>query len=185
MKVGIYYKAVVKDEAKIEEIVERFDNGKYKSLKLDFPLSKRYFKSTLTRTKDNFEEYMKEAYHDWAKSCLMVYGVMPSRFKGILFDLDPEAGSLGLVFGKFNDHEWKCNNYLPTHKSTKGFQTHMDAVNLLKELQPFVDELEVDDETGFWQTGNLQSAKKKFYEGLYGKNIWPEAKSTEGFSDSR
>src|SRR5574341_2140232 len=177
MKVGIYYKAMVKDEAKIEEIIERFDNGKYKILKLDFPLSKRYLKSALTRTKDNFEEYMKEAYHDWAKSCLMVYGLMPSRFKGLIFDLDPEAGSLGLVFGKFNDHEWRSHNYVPTYKSTKGFQTHIDAVNLLKELQPFVDELEVDDETGLWQTGNLKSAKKKFYEGLHGRNIWPEAKS--------
>lgn len=184
MKVGIYYKAMVKEEPNLDKIIQHFDNGQYKSLKFDLPLSKKYFKSAIKRTKDNFEEYMKEALHDWAKSCLMVYGVMPSRFKGILLDLDPEAGSLGLVFGKFGEREWRCNNYLPTYKSTKGFQTHADVVDLLKQLETLVDELQVDHETGLWNTGNLTFAKKKFYDGLYSKNVWPEAKSIEGFSDS-
>src|SRR5574341_96906 len=174
---SIFYKAKVNDVKKIDRIIKHFDREIYNPLKLDFPFDRKWLKLPGQYSHDNFEEYLKEAYHDWAKSCLMVYGLIPSRFKGIIFDLDPEAGSLGLVFGKFNDHEWRSHNYVPTYKSTKGFQTHIDAVNLLKERQPFVDELEVDDETGLWQTGNLQSAKKKFYEGLHGRNIWPEAKS--------
>src|SRR5574341_1179979 len=87
---SIFYKAKVNDVKKIDRIIKHFDREIYNPLKLDFPFDRKWLKLPGQYSHDNFEEYLKEAYHDWAKSCLMVYGLIPSRFKGIIFDLDPE-----------------------------------------------------------------------------------------------
>jgi hypothetical protein len=81
--------------------------------------------------------------------------------KGIKIQPDPNSDPLWLEFDK--------NNYIQEYCKTQfaGIGVHLKIISLLKEIEPYFNELFVIDEGEYWETNdaaNLQSSLDSYFE---------------------
>ncbi len=158
MKPSLYYRASVNSEGKIDKIVEHFEKEDYKTYKADFPFEPDWDENRGPSEEDVYSR-LKRCYHKWGRGCGSIYGKVPSHFKGVAIDLEWDVALLTFIFGKFGENDWRCHSFLPTYMAETGFTAHARAVGLLKELEPLVDELIVEDNTGLWNSTDPEIAK--------------------------
>ncbi|MCI0330684.1 MAG: hypothetical protein L0196_07000 [candidate division Zixibacteria bacterium] len=149
----------MRNPAKIDDVIKHFDQERYNPLKVDFPFDPELITYTTPIVGADRESCIRNVYHEWARACRHIYRRTPSHFRGIVLDLDPIAGSLSFVFGRFSEAEWRCHNYLPTYLAETNYKAHETAISFLKELEPLVDSLDVEETTGLWTPKHLRELK--------------------------
>lgn len=162
MGITIHYHAAVGEEQRIDEATRHFDRPDYNPRRVDFVIDRKWIKQGYLYQPDYRDNWEKYSLGSWADIIRERHGgKLPAKYKGIIFNIDEGCEPLWFAFGLYPD-AWHCRHFTKTQFAKGGFATHVKAINLLGELKSYVDELEVYDEVGFWETRNLMEAARIF-----------------------
>ena len=157
MGITIHYHAKAKQ---IHNIIEFFNHYKeYNPKIVDFPFHKKWVKRGAVYQPDYEENWDK--YHLCIGGKIKRYrynGRLPDHYRGIILELDKGCEPLWFTFGLYpdSDYKWNCDEFTKTQFAKKGFVTHVEVIDRLKELEPMVDYLKVKDEAKLWGKGDLE-----------------------------
>lgn len=161
MGITIHYKGKTREERRIEEIASHYEKKNFNKTYVDFAVEPRWIKYGYVHAPDYEEHWEKYNLSSWSDIIKEKHGnVLPERYKGIILHLDEGCEPLWLCFGKYDD--WRLHNFTKTQYAKNGYVTHMVAAELLKELNPFVDELHVYDEAEYYETADVKRLVKNF-----------------------
>ncbi len=159
MGITIHYQLMVDSEEKVDRITERFSSKSYDRKIVDCPFDFRLLESGYMDAPDmeqNWEEYALHSMADIIKG--EMGNRLPERFKGAVLLVDNGCEPFWLTFGDYGEQGWWNRHFTKTQYAREGFRTHVEIINMLRELNEMADYLKVIDETGLWESGDLEAA---------------------------
>jgi len=166
--VFLYYSAHAHSESQVRQIAESLRSQPYPKVMVDFPFDDRWTAPGYRHRDDYNENWTKYGLCSFARLVQDEWReLLPDHYKGAVISIDDGCDPLWLAFGKYRIDWWACEHFTRTFNASSGFHAHIRAVELLRTLADQVDELHVIDETGLWETRDLEKAFQAYRDGFY------------------
>lgn len=163
MGITIHYQLMVDSEERVDRIIERFSGKPYDNKVVDCPFDAGFLESGYMDSSDTEQNWEKYALHSMADAAKREMGNrLPERFKGTVLLVDDGCEPFWLTFGDYGEQGWWNRHFTKTQYAREGFCTHIEIINMLRELNGMVDYLKVTDETGLWESGDIEAAARIF-----------------------
>lgn len=161
----LYYKGTVSEEGRIDEIIAHYEKKKLPKKPVDFTVEPQWIQ--FGHLCLPYQDVHREKYFlsTWAEMMRAHYDFKrPERFKGIALDLDEGCEPLWFCFAKYD--RWVLNNFTRTQDAKYNFLTHIMAAELIRELKPYVDNLQVFDEGEYYESRDVNRLARNFVDAV-------------------